>query len=226
MNTLYQYLRMMTKLALGRGVRSSYAQQGEDVIVEGTLKAVENGTYVDVGAYHPTLYSNTYTFYKKGWSGVVIDPNVDMKPLYSLLRPRDVFVNVAVGAESGSRPYYMFADGAYNSFDESRARGWEGSRGLKIKEVRQISFKPLSQILKEQTVTRIDFLNVDVEGLDLEVLKTHDWNIIPRVIAVEDETFNPDDPHSNAIYNYLHEKGYVMSGLAGLSMIFTRPKGV
>lgn len=224
MNTLFQYFRMMLKLALGRGVRRSYAQQGEDVVIEGALKYVKKGTYVDVGAYHPTLYSNTYTFYKKGWRGIVIDPNVDMKPLYKLLRPRDVFVNTAVGTNTEERPYYMFSDGAYNSFDEGRARGWEATRGLKIKEVRSIAFKPLARILKEQNITRIDFMNVDVEGLDLEVLKTHDWSILPRVIAVEDETFDADTPHENSIYNYLHEKGYVLKGLAGLSLIFERPK--
>ena len=223
-NTFIQYLRTLIKLAFGRGVRSSYAQNGEDAVILGSLKWVDKGVYVDVGAYHPALYSNTYALYKKGWQGIVIDPNLDMKPLYSLLRPRDIFVHAAVGAREESIPYYMFSDGSYNGFDEERAKGWEASRGLCIKEVRMISFKPLSQILKEQNIRRIDFLNVDVEGLDLEVLKTHDWSILPRIIAIEDETFNPDKPHENAIYCYLNNKGYVLAGLAGLTLIFSKPK--
>lgn len=224
LETIHRYAKTITKLALGRGVRISYAHQGEDAVLQGMLKWVKRGTYVDVGAYHPTLYSNTYAFYKKGWKGVVIDPNIDMQPLYTLLRPRDTFVHSAVGAVAGERKYYMFADGAYNSFDEARARSWETSRGLEIQKVRTVSFKPLAQILHEQYIQKIDLLNIDVEGFDFEVLQTHDWSIETRVIAIEDETFNPDAPQGNAIYLYLHEKGYVLSGLAGLTLLFSKPK--
>lgn len=224
-NTLIRYVKALVKLALGRGVLTAYGHQGEDAVLQAALKWVEKGTYVDVGAYHPTLYSNTYAFYKKGWRGIVIDPNIDMKPLYTLMRPRDTFVHTAVGERAEEKPYYMFADGAYNSFDETRARSWKASRGLDIKEVRTVAFKPLSQILREQHIEQIDFLNVDVEGLDLEVLKTHDWSIPTRVVAIEEDTFNPDKPHESATYAYLQSKGYVLIGLVGLTLIFSKPKG-
>jgi FkbM family methyltransferase len=188
------------------------------------LRWVKKGTYVDVGAYHPVLYSNTYSFYKKGWKGIVIDPNSDMKPLFSLMRPRDVFVHSAVGELSGERPYYMFRDGAYNSFYKERAESWKPLRGLAIEKIRMVAFKPLSQILKEQHITHIDLLNIDIEGLDFYALKTHDWSIPTRVIAIEDETFNPDQPHASEIYRYLHEKGYVLGSLGGNTLIFRKPK--
>ena len=222
--TATKYLKSIAKLALGRGVYHSYAHQGEDVVIGGLLKWIKNGIYVDVGAYHPALYSNTYALYKKGWQGIVIDPNIDMKPMYAMMRPRDTFVHTAVGPIAGETPYYMFDDGAYNSFDEGRAKSWKASRGLEIKEVRRVSFKPLSQILHEQKITKIDFLNIDAEGFDFEVLKTHDWSIETSVIAIEEEEFNPDAPHGNAIYQYMHEKGYVLAGLAGLTLIFRKPK--
>jgi FkbM family methyltransferase len=226
LTTFFRYVKMMAKLALGRGVRKSYGHQGEDAVVQALLKNVEHGVYVDVGAYHPTLYSNTYVFYKKGWDGIVIDANKDMAPLYALVRPRDTFVHTAIGPTVETKQYYMFADGAYNSFEEERARGWEQSRGLKIKEVRDVSFKPLSAVLKEHTITHIDFLNVDVEGMDFKVLQTHDWAVKPRVIAVEDESFNPDAPHENQLYLYLREKGYELIGLTGMTLIFRRRKEI
>ena len=222
--TLIQYARAVLKLILRKGVCTSYGHQGEDAVLQATLKWVKNGTYVDVGAYHPVLYSNTYAFYKKGWNGIVIDPNSDMQKLYGLMRPRDVFVHSAVGQTVEEKTYYMFADGAYNSFDETRARSWKETRGLEVKETRTISFKPLAQILKEQNIAKIDFLNIDVEGLDFEVLKTHDWNIETRVIAIEDETFNADKPGENEIYAYLHAKGYALIGLVGLTLLFGKPK--
>lgn len=219
-----QWLRAVAKLMLGKGVVLSYGHQGEDAVLQATLKWVQKGTYVDVGAYHPVLYSNTYAFYKKGWKGIVIDPNHDMQQLFGWMRPSDTFVNVAVGEKEEERTYYMFSDGAYNSFDESRARSWKASRGLDIRETRTISFKPLAKILAEQKIAHIDFLNIDVEGWDFEALKTHDWSIPTRVIAIEDETFNSDQPHQNEIYAYLHEKGYVLIGLVGLTLIFEKPK--
>lgn len=224
LRTAIGYVRAVAKLALGRGVCTSYGHQGEDAVLQAVLKWVKKGVYVDVGAYHPVLYSNTYAFYKQGWSGIVIDPNADVAPLYKLMRPRDTFVLSAVGAQTEEKPYYMFSDGAYNSFDKERADSWKETRGLEIRETRTISFKPLAQILKEQNVQRIDFLNIDVEGFDFEALQTHDWNIETRVIAIEDETFNPDTPRENKIYSYLHEKGYVLAGLVGLTLIFQKPK--
>ncbi|KND47921.1 MAG: hypothetical protein AB199_04155 [Parcubacteria bacterium C7867-004] len=216
--------KTIAKLVLNRGVLRSYGHQGEDAVLQGMLKWVKKGTYVDVGAYHPVLYSNTYAFYQKGWRGIVIDPNIDMRPLYTLMRPADRFIHAAVGERAEERPYYMFDDGAYNSFDEGRARSWKATRGLEIRETRMVAFKPLSQILSEQGIKSIDFLNIDVEGFDFEVLKTHDWSIPTRVIAIEDETFNPDQPRENAIYAYLHEKGYILAGLAGLTLLFEKPK--
>lgn len=221
---LSRYLKAQAKLILGRGVRFSYGHQGEDAVIQALLKWIPKGVYVDVGAYHPTLYSNTFALYKRGWRGVVIDPNVDMKPLFALMRPRDTFVHTAVGAISEERPYYVFADGAYNSFNEKRAKGWEYSRGLTVKEVRSVSFKPLTQILHEQHIDHIDLLNIDVEGQDFDVLKTHNWSIPTKIIAIEDEAFDPDAPKRSDIYSYLSGKGYVLGGLGGNTLIFRKPK--
>ncbi len=222
--TFTQWARAVLKLMLGKGVCTSYGHQGEDAVLQATLKWVSKGTYVDVGAYHPTLYSNTYAFYKKGWNGIVIDPNSDMLPLYRLMRPRDRFIHAAVGATEEERTYYMFDDGAYNSFDATRAHSWKDTRGLAVREERTVAFKPLAKILSEQHIEHIDFLNIDVEGWDFEVLQTHDWNIPTRVIAIEDETFNADKPQENEIYRYLHGKGYALIGLVGLTLLFEKPK--
>ncbi len=77
MTTVYHILRTIAKLILGRGVRTSYGQFGEDAVVQAMLKSRE-GFYVDVGAFDPVLYYNTYALYRSGWFGIVIDPNSDM----------------------------------------------------------------------------------------------------------------------------------------------------
>ena len=87
MNNFLEVLKTTLKLLLRRSVISSYSQFGEDAVLQHLLKK-STGTFVDIGAYHPVLYSNTYAFYRRGWSGIVIDPNPRFKKLYRLFRPR------------------------------------------------------------------------------------------------------------------------------------------
>ena len=219
MGTSLEYIKTLLKLALGRGVRKSYGQFGEDAVVQSLLKNIKSGTYIDVGAYHPTLYSNTYALYKKGWSGVMIDPNAAMGPLFALIRGRDTFVCAAIG-QSGSGTYYAFSDGAYNTFDADEARERGKLRWLKLIGQWEVPFKPLSDIVREEKVTKIDFLNIDVEGRDLEVLRSYDWSIKPQAIAIEDEHFDPADAAASPVFAFLRDKGYTLAGLAGLTCVY------
>lgn len=195
MNTLYDIGKTALKLFLKKGTFRSYSQYGEDAFISSFFRNKKDGFYVDVGAYHPHLYSNTYAFYRKGWCGIAIDPNPRMKTLFSIFRPRDIFKCVGVGI--GERTYKKNDDGAFNSFVEGR--------GTKLHS--------LSDILEEHGVTRIDLLSIDVEGLDLEVLKTHNWDIKPSIIAVESEP-------GGDVQSFLEEKGYHLESTLGLTLIF------
>src|SRR5690606_9742190 len=81
----------LVRLSLGRSLKYSYAFAGEDKAIEGLLKPriTKPGFYVDVGANHPTAFSNTYGLYRKGWRGICIDANAKLVDLYSLYRPKD-----------------------------------------------------------------------------------------------------------------------------------------
>jgi|SRR3989344_2775804 len=225
MQTAYALLKALAKLLLKRGVRESYGQFGEDAFIQSLVKHITNGVYVDVGAYHPTLYSNTYGLYTKGWRGVAIDPNHAMRPLFRVLRPHDTFVCAAIG-EGGSGQYYRFNDGAYNTFDEAEAIKRKGLRWLKFLGASPVAFKPLAEILTEQKITHIDFLNIDVEGRDLQVLESHNWSIQPTVIAIEDDSFNPSQPTASPVYNFLSGKGYILAGFCGLTLVWKLGKNV
>lgn len=223
MSGIYSVFRTTLKLMLGRGVSKSYSQFGEDMVVKSLLRTVKNGFYVDVGCADPVLYSVTHYFYKKGWRGINIDPNPAFAGRYRALRPRDKFVNMGVGESQKEMTYHAFNDETYNSFDASEAERYIKER----KDVRLLSktpivVRPLADILKEHDVKHIDFLNVDAQGLDLEVLNSHDWSILPTVIAVEDESFNPDTPHESPIYQLLSAKGYILKGLCQLTLIFKK----
>lgn len=193
-------IKTAIKRILNRGVGSQF---GEDAILEKILPA--HGFYVDVGAYHPYLYSNTYGLYKKGWRGIAIDPNKDTKILFTIFRPKDTFVHAGIG--SGTLPYNSYDDGAYNGFNTKVP-----SRVALISTY-PVKCLPLSEIVKG--VPQIDFLNVDVEGMDLEVLESHDWSIPTKVIAAEGE-------EKSSTTDFLIDKGYRLYAVAGATLIFTR----
>jgi len=211
--------KSVVKLVAGRGVRSSYSQFGEDAFIQWLLKRSTTKLYVDVGAYHPTLYSNTYALYRSGWRGIAIDPNGSLAPLYTLLRPRDQFVRAAIGPK-GAQTYFEFSDGAYNTFDADAAEERRKLRWLTVVRQTEVAFRPLSDILAEHGVSRIGFLNIDVEGFDLQVLQSHDWKIRPEVIAIEDEDFDVEHPHTSAIYSSLRDLRYSLVGFCGLTLMF------
>lgn len=192
-------IKTAIKLILNRGVGSQF---GEDEILEKILPS--HGFYVDVGAYHPHLYSNTYFLYKKGWRGIVIDPNKDMKILFTIFRPQDAFINAGIG--SGVLTYSSYDDGAYNGFHNTKVP----SR-VKLRRTYPVKCLPLSEIVTD--IPQIDFLNIDVEGMDLEVLKSHDWSIPTKVISVEAKKESP-------VTDFLRKKGYTLHAVAGESLIF------
>lgn len=201
--------KTFAKMILGRGVSKSYAQYGEDLLIRPFVPA-RGGFYVDVGCYHPMLYSNTYKLYRQGWKGIVIDPNKRLKTLFTIFRPRDTFVHAGVG-EAGEREYFEFSDGAYNTFSRTTAEGYK--KRTTLERTYPVMIRPLSELLAG--VDHIDLLDIDVEGLDLEVLQSYDWRVYPKTIIVE-------APLNSPVHEYLVSKGYALAGLTRLNLIFVR----
>ena len=155
-------------------------------------KSGDEGIYVDVGAYHPKLFSNTYLFYKRGWRGICVDPNPEVKGMFGVARPRDVFVNVGVGGVNKKLKYFIFDEGATNTFSAEQAKRNQ-EVGRKLVGKKEVEILSLKKILDKYLGKgkKIDLLSVDVEGMDLEVLKSNDWKKYrPRVIICEDLEFD------------------------------------
>ena len=147
----------------------------------------KDGFFVDVGAHHPFRYSNTYLFYKKGWRGINIDATPGSMRAFNKYRPDDINLEVAVSQTSSGLYFYLFDDHAYNTFDADAAEKAQLA-GAKFLEKVNIASRSLKHILNEHLTKnkKIDFLSVDVEGFDLEVLKSNDWiRYKPGYILVE-----------------------------------------
>jgi FkbM family methyltransferase len=165
-----------------------YSQEGEDVALCRLLEGKRTGYYVDVGAHHPRRFSNTYYFYRLGWSGINIEPNPESIEAFRKERPRDINLHIGIADDTTELSYFYFDEPALNTFDESLARSRLSSTHYKHIKTGSISVAPLARVLEKHLPPgqAIDFLTVDVEGLDLSVLKSNDWTRFrPRYVVAE-----------------------------------------
>jgi FkbM family methyltransferase len=169
-------------------VNLAYSQDGEDMILRRLFERQKSGFYVDVGAHHPYRFSNTCYFYRRGWRGINIDPNPDAIEAFCRYRPSDINICVGVSDASGSLSFHFFNEPALNTFDSDLAAERVRSPEYHLLETRSIPVRRLDDLLIEhlRAHQQIDFLSVDVEGVDLSVLRSNDWGRFrPRILLVE-----------------------------------------
>lgn len=201
-----------------------YGQWGEDVVLEHLFSKQKKGFYVDVGAYHPMHYSNTYLLYKKGWRGINIDPNLSSIRLFDLHRRRDINLNYGISEEVTIKPYFVFNHQSCNTFSEEQKNLMLQKSFIRlIKEV-PVSCVPLRKVLVEHALHQeIDLLNIDVEGMGMSVLHSIEWEKTrPKVICIEDDDFDFANPKEfgSKIFSFLADKSYVLYAKVGLTCIY------
>lgn len=190
----------------------SYSQEGEDMILKQIFHGHKTGFYIDIGAHHPKRFSNTYYFYKQGWCGINIDATPGSKRLFDLERPRDINIEIGVSSQKEELKFYIFNESALNSFDEKLSQERVSSANCKLIEKKNIKVDTLENILKDflPQKTRIEFMSIDVEGLDLEVLKSNNWvDFRPEYILVESLNSDMDDLKECPIYQFLSSVRYI-----------------
>lgn len=191
----------------------SYSQDGEDMILKALFEQKKGykGFYVDVGAHHPVRFSNTKYFYNRGWRGINIEPTPNAIKAFKLFRKRDINLNIGIGPENGSLTFYSFNEPALNSFSKEVSEKIHNNPSkYKIIEELQIDVLPLSEVFDKYLPVgqKIDFISIDVEGLDYQVLLSNDWDRYqPEVILVE-ENIDVDEISKSPIYQFLKSKGY------------------
>jgi FkbM family methyltransferase len=203
----------------------SYAQNAEDVVLARALPATE-GFYVDVGAGHPETASVTKYFYELGWHGINIEPRSDAIALLEQQRPRDINLRVAAGASEGTAELYVVEGDPDLSTIDNTDLGYLRDRGYGS-AAETVRVRTLNTILEEHDVTAIDFLKVDVEGSEADVLKGIDLNRwTPTVIVIE--SILPwsrvrNDANWRTI---LESQGYREACFDGINLFFTAEQDV
>jgi FkbM family methyltransferase len=197
-------------------IKNSYSQEGEDLILIALFQLNKykhrKGFYVDIGANHPLEVSNTHLLYLRGWNGINVDALPGGMKLFNEVRTRDVNLEVGISASRQVLKYHIFNESVFNGFSEDVAHKYDGFSGAKLLSTTEIQTIPMSELLDKHLPAgqSIDFLNIDVEGLDLEVLKSNDWaKYRPSVIAVEDgELVALLDSSETEISRFMRGVGY------------------
>jgi FkbM family methyltransferase len=189
--------------------RRYYAQEGEDIILS-RLMDKEKGFFIDIGAHHPFRFSNTYLFYKKGWRGINIDPLPGTTKLFNLVRRRDINIQCGVAKESGTLTYYCFNEPALNTFDKEEAKFKNDLPDYFIQETIDIPVEPLWKILDGLSLPpRIDFMSVDVEGMEMDVLMSNNWDRYrPEFLVVEQLRLDVQGIMKTDVYRFLQSADY------------------
>lgn len=211
--------------------RRTFSIEAEDLLVErifySLLERDQNyvGFYVDIGAFDPITCSNTWLYYQRGWRGLTIEANPERVNRFRALRPRDIHVNAAVGAERLDR-YVQFSDPLLNGFLTDDVIALHRANGFAVVRTGMVSIRPIESLLYEHVPsgTAIDYLNIDVELMEDEILSTWDFSRwMPRIIAIEIHGgLDVTDIAATRVARLLANQGYVFFSRLWHSSIFVQ----
>ena len=163
----------------------SYAQRLEDYHLACAFADQETGFYIDIGGGHPVADNVSYWFYLKGWNGLVVEPQTNLLDLYAYLRPRDIALGNLVGRQDGEADFHVVErlHGLSTTLADNARTAIQ--LGGKVTTERR-PMRSLASLVAEHGIQKVDFLKIDVEGAEADVLAGADWTTCrPSVVLVE-----------------------------------------
>lgn len=198
----------------------SYAQNLEDVILWRALKHVDQGFYVDVGANDPEIDSVTKAFYDKGWCGINIEPVTQWFARLQAQRPRDINLQIAVGAYEGRATLYDMPDTGLSTMDRDTAVRHRDERGYEMREI-SVRVDTLSSVCEKYHLAPIHFMKIDVEGAEKSVLEGLDLVAIrPWIMLIESTMPNSQIEIHHEWEHLITDRGYEFAYFDGLNRYY------
>ena len=210
-----------------QGDRESYAQCGEDLIVAYVFNALgrKKLTYLDIGAHHPSYLSNTYYFYLRGHRGVCVEPDATLLKAFRRKRGGDTLLNIGIAPEDGEADFYVLTTPTLNTFSRTEAERFASYGAQRIERVEKLAIRNVNAVIREHFPARPDFLSLDVEGLDLSILRSLDFdNCAPDVCCVETLSYTEDrsERKLDDIIDFMLSKDYFVYADTFVNSIFVR----
>lgn len=199
----------------------TYAQHFDDGMILNIffLLGITKASYIDIGAHHPFIISNTALLYEKGWRGINIEANPALMTAFQFHRPEDKNINIGIGVKGGLHKFFRFDDfSGLNTFSEKEAYGLPNAQ---VRDTILLPVLTLDDIILQYCSNKWpELLNIDIEGLDYEVLESQDFSIDgPKVMVVETR---PQE--SNKMKEMLKKKGYFCYCRMSMNLFFVREK--
>jgi FkbM family methyltransferase len=200
----------------------SYAQNAEDVVLARLFADRPNGRYVDIGAGDPVEASVTKHFYDLGWRGVNVEPIASLADRLRAERPEDITLAAAVGAKAGSVVLHELPTAwGWSTVDDQLAGRYRAQNGWEVRDV-EVEQMTLANLLDEHP-GEIDFLKIDVEGAERDVIEGADWaRHRPRAIVVEATEPGSSVPAYHDWEPILLEAGYRCALFDGLNRFYAQ----
>jgi FkbM family methyltransferase len=188
-----------------------YGQCGEDeYLYQNYFKEddTENGFFIELGAMDGITYSNTL-FYEKylGWKGILIEPQINMFNQLVKNRPNCNNFNYAVSEIDGEVEF--IGNHAIGGIESSMGEYFKNAYKFEEKDKYYVKSKPFRDIIKDIKIEKVDLFSIDVEGGEMGILTTFDWDIHVRLILIEKHNHNPKS--NKEIYNFLKNKNFILA---------------
>ena len=213
-NKIFYYFYKILKIYRNRKPSIHYGEFGEDILVNRILKNLETGKYVDVGCYHPYKGSLTAQLYKKGWKGINIDLSKSSIDLFNLVRKEDINLNLAVSDFNGQTSY--FENSPINQ-QNSLIKNNDNQKKIKI------DCKNLNLILEENKFEKFEYLNIDVEGSEQNVINGINLSKYrPILITIENNNLHINDYIESETYKILIKNNYTFISKTGVTNFFLK----
>ena len=208
----------------------SYSLTSIDLLISHIFKNKKNGFFIDVGCNHPVYNNNSYLLYKKGWRGINIDLDKKSIELFNLYRKKDLNINSAISSKVEEVDCFFYHDKSpINTLNKKSSE----YQKVKPKIIKKITTQTLKSVIVNSDFSeeKIDFLSLDVEGYELEVLKGLDLKLYsPSIIVLEyldlsiDKlevyNFNIKNILDSEIYNYMIDNNYSLVNWMHSDLVF------
>jgi len=186
----------------------SYTQNMEDYHLWLAFGGKRTGSYIDIGAGHPIADNVSFYFYERGWQGIAVEPQRSLIDLYARLRPRDTAIAALIGTQGGTADFHVFdafhgLSTTSTKFADAATALGAGYRTIKMPVM------TLAELCKAHAPGAIDFLKIDVEGAEADVLRSGDWkHYRPKAIVIEAIAPGSNEPSWHDWEPYLMAQGY------------------
>lgn len=205
--------------------RKSYAQYGEDLIIIEYLKSkqIRNGTYLDIGGFHPKWISNTYLLHKQGFSGFIVEPDWEKLKFFNFFRKGKVhLINAAVSCSKEKYiKFYKFKKNfGFSEIDTSSFK--EAEKIKKEKKIDYITVKVKNFFIDDifKITGKVNVFNLDVEGIDTELIKNCNFELLdPDLIMFEEK---PNYFVTKEMQKFFESKGYNVLFQSGRTKCFAK----